>query len=333
MPVVNFSRPFWFVLGLATVACAGTRPVEAKPPDHQARPVLVPQDAGYLSADGSVVVIGYNDMEQMLEMLGARFTAMHPGIRFDFQLKGTRTAPPALARGESAFAPMGAEFSPGQLAEYRAVTGSEPRMFRIAHCSLEPAALSGPLAVIVHQDNPLQALTLAEVADVFSGRGTRRLHPCGLAPETALGLFLRQRVLGGGDFGRDFQGFHQSREVVRAVAADPQAIGFTAGMRLMPGVKALALAPAAGATPVALTEDNLRAGRYPLDRFLLIYTRSRPEPFVQEFLSFVLSREGQEIIARGSLGYLPLNETERAAERAKLVDEIPAEGLSETNLR
>jgi phosphate transport system substrate-binding protein len=196
-------------LGLAAGVFAVARTVETELPPYQPRQVAVSRDAGYVTADGSVAVVGYNDMEQMLELLGARFTEMHPGIRFAYTLKGTRTAPPALARGESAFAPMGAEFSPGQLADYVAAAGHEPLMFRIAHCSLDPSALSGPLAVIVHQDNPLTALTLAEVADIFSGRSTRGLHPCGLAPKTALGFFMRQRVLAGVDFSPGFCGFAQ----------------------------------------------------------------------------------------------------------------------------
>ena len=129
---------------------------------------------------------------------------------------------------------------------------------------------------------------------------------------------MRQRVLAGGGFGAGFKGFLQSRDVVQAVAADSQAIGFTAAMRAMPGVRILALAPGPDAPPVPLTDETIRAGRYPLDRFLLIYTRRPLEPVVREYLSFVLSREGQEVIARGTLGYLPLNAVELAEERRKL---------------
>ncbi|MDB6115739.1 MAG: Phosphate transport system substrate-binding protein, partial [Lacunisphaera sp.] len=132
-------------------------------PAFEPQPVAVPAGASYLTPDGAVAVIGYNDMEQMLEALGARFTALHPGVRFAFTLKGTRTAPPALKRGESAFAPMGAEFSPTELADYRAATGGDPREFRVAHCSLDPNALSGPLAIIVPGDSPITSLTMAEV--------------------------------------------------------------------------------------------------------------------------------------------------------------------------
>ena len=303
--------------GLA-LACRLLAAPDPTPWIYAPRPVAVPSEAGYVGADGTIAVVGYNDMEEMLQALNTRFTAGHPGFKFALALKGTRTAPPALAKGVSAFAPMGAEFSPHELADYRAATGGEPRLFRVAHCSLNPKALSGPLAIIVHQDNPLTSLTLAEVADIFSGRNSRGLHPCGLAPGTALALFLRRQALGGKDFVPGFKGFPQSREVVGEVARDPQAIGFTAAMRVMPGVKVLALSRAAGSAPVELNEGSIRAGAYPLDRFLLIYARGPLEPWIREYLRFVLSQEGQEVIARGTLGYLPLNAVELVAERAKL---------------
>lgn len=299
-------------------------------PAYEAHPVAVPRTASYVSHDGAISIVGYNDMQGILTALDARFVNAHPGFKFSLTLKGTRTAPPALARGESAFAPMGAEFSAEELAQYRAVTGGEPRMFRVAHCSLSNQALSGPLAIIVHRDNPLTALTLPQVRRIFEGTARwrdlglsgawaeREIHPRGLRPELALGLFLRARIASAAKFGPGFQGYAQSAEVVRAVAEDPLAIGFAAVNRVTPGVKVLAVAPDEQTRPIALTEENIRAGRYPLDRFLLIYARQPLDPFVREYLRLVLSREGQEAIAAEALGYLPLNAEEAAAERAKL---------------
>ena len=307
----------FFPLGATALASAR---VAADPgfPAYDPRPVEVPRGARYVTPGGAVAVIGYNDMQGMMEALGARFSALHPGIRFALTLKGTKTAPPALARGESAFAPMGAEFTPDQMKDYLAVAGREPLVFRIAHDSVGDKALSGPLAIIVSQGNPLASLTLAEVADIFSGRATRGLHPGGLEPGLALGIFMRERTGLGVAFGPGFTGFVQSSEVVGWVAGDPRAIGFAAVNRVKPGVKVLAIAPDATTAPVALTADNVRAGRYPLDRFLLIYAKPPVDGFVREYLRFVLSREGQAIIAADALGYLPLNPAEAAAERAKL---------------
>ncbi|MDB6126392.1 MAG: Phosphate transport system substrate-binding protein [Verrucomicrobia bacterium] len=286
--------------------------------DYAPESVTVPRAAGFLDGDGKVAVVGYNDMAEMLEALTARFATLHPGINFALNLKGTKTAAPALMKGDSAFAPMGAEFSPGELAEYRAATHGVPRLFRVAHCSLNPRALSGPLAIVVHASNAMKSITLPEVSDIFAGRSKLGLHLYGLMPETALGLVMRNRTLGGGQFAAGFKGFPQSRDVVAAVAADPLGIGFTAAMRATPGVKVLALASDATTPPIELTEENLSAGRYALDRFLLIYTRQPLEPLTSEFLRFVLSHEGQEIIAHGTLGYLPLNSTEAEVERTKL---------------
>ena len=281
--------------------------------------VEFPRGASYLTPAGAISIVGYNDMAELFAALCARFGAAHPGFAFALDLKGTRTAPPALAAGQSALAPMGAEFSAAELAGYRAATGGDPLVVRLAHASLDPRALSGPLAIFVHRDNPLSSLTLDEVAAIFSGADTsRELRPCGVNAEAALGLYFRRHALGGRALAAAFAGFPQSAEVVKRVGEDERAIGFAAAMRATPAVKILALAPRAGDAPVALTAENLAAGRYPLDRHLLVGARRPLEPWVREFLRFALSPEGQAIVAAGTLGYLPLDARDAAAERAKL---------------
>jgi phosphate transport system substrate-binding protein len=304
---------------LALASLARAVPVDAALPRYEAPSLAPPRNAAYLAPDGAIALVGYNDMAEMLGALTAGFAARHPGFSFAPDLKGTRTAPPALAAGRSALAPMGAEFSPRELADYRAATGGEPLVVRVAHASLNPRALSGPLAIFVHRSNPLAALTMAEVAAIFTGSDRARgLRPCGLNPDAALGLFFRGRALGGRPLAAEFTGFAQSADVVKHVGQDPRAIGFAAAMRSSAEVKILALAPREGGAPVALTEESLIAGRYPLDRHLLIGARRPLEPWVREFLGFVLSRDGQQLIAAGTLGYLPLSAGDAAAERAKL---------------
>jgi len=144
------------------------------------------------------------------------------------------------------------------------------------------------------------------------------LHPCGLRPELALGIFLRERVGLGPAFGPSFEGFPQSADVVARVGQERNGIGFTAINRVTPAVKVIAIAPDEHALPVSPTEDTIRAGHYPLDRYLLIYARRPLEPLVREYLRLVLSREGQEAIAADALGYLPLNAAEATAESGKL---------------
>jgi phosphate transport system substrate-binding protein len=297
--------------------------------------------APYLRRTGAISIVGYNDMREMLEALDERFEREHPGVRFDLTLNGTRTAPAALASGRSLLAPMGAAFTPGQLAAYRREVGSDPVAFRIAHDSLEPQARSGPLVIFVPASNPLAQLTLTQLRRIFAsgGRGVSwgqlgvtggladsPVHPYGLTATTPLGLFMRKHALAGRPFGKRFVGLPESADVVREVAHDPLGIGFAAINHVTPAVRAMPLARAQGERPSRATRADILAGRYPLDRYLLIYVRIPPggrlDPIAREYLRLALSPAGQRAIGTGHLGYFPLSAAEAAAERAKL-DALP----------
>ena len=111
--------------------------------------------------------------------------------------------------------------------------------------------------------------------------------------------------------------------MLEAISKDKYAIGFGAMMHVdgscvnpdgsrcaaYPNVKVLPLSRAAGGPAVALTADNVANRSYPLARDAFIYVNRAPgrelDPKVREFLRFVLSREGQQIIAKGGI-YTPL---------------------------
>ena len=315
-------------IGAATLQAASLDDVL---PQYQPRVITLPETAAYLTSDGAVRVVGYNDMRDMLLSMSTIFTKAQPGIRFEWDLKGTRFAPTALAAGTSAFAPMGAEFTPAQLAEFRKVTGEEPLAIRVAHASIDPRALSGPLGIFVHRDNPLTSLTLAQVARVFTGEATRwgdvglkgawaerPVRAYGVERDRVLAMFLQEKALGGRAFAKEMRGFPQSVDVVGRVAEDAYGIGFAAAMRTSIGVRALALASHAGDEPVAPTTEAIMDGTYPLARFLHIYVRRPISPVAREFLRLVLSSEGQASIAAAPQGYLPLFPKDLAAELAKL---------------
>ena len=85
------------------------------------------------------------------------------------------------------------------------------------------------------------------------------------------------------------------------------AIGIAALMHVkdFPNLKVLKVSPRGGGPAVALTPDNVANRVYPLIRDAYFYVNKPPgrplDPRAREFMRFVLSREGQEIIAR--VGY------------------------------
>ena len=87
------------------------------------------------------------------------------------------------------------------------------------------------------------------------------------------------------------------------------------------GLKPLALAPREGGAAVAPSRASFQSREYPLVRSIYIYLNRKPgapvEPKLREFLRFILSREGQQIVADDG-GFLPLPADFVRAERAKL---------------
>lgn len=310
---------------------------DASPPAAGARPPH-PRPA-YLDGNGAVRIVGYNDMRWMLEALDRRFESTHPGIRFDLVLEGTRTAPAALADGSSLFAPMGAEFTDQALARYRRRVGSDPLKFRVAHAALDPRARSSPLAIYVNPANPLAAISMKQLRGIFAApqrlvegaqlglRGAWahwRIEPCGLAPDTALGVFMNRHHLGGAGYAGSYRGFRESAAVLRHVALDPATLCFADLNQASSVVRVLGIRTGTGDAQETFTgsREEIVAGRYPLDRFLYIYAR-RPDTrddhaLACDYLRLVLSDGGQQAIAAAAPGYLPLSDAERSVERRRL---------------
>ena len=127
---------------------------------------------------------------------------------------------------------------------------------------------------------------------------------------------IREFVRGGGEVPAD-------EALVAGVAADRDGIGFSF-MRIVEknlGVKPLALAAAPDGPFVAPTNESFFQRTYPLVTSVYIYLNRPPgqpvSPRLKEFLTFVLSREGQQAVADDGM-YLPLNAGTARAELKKL---------------
>ncbi len=111
-----------------------------------------------------------------------------------------------------------------------------------------------------------------------------------------------------------------SASVVQSVSEDLYGIGYSGIGYKTSGVKTVALARAPGQPYASTDPEDVYSGRYPLARFLLLYVNRPPgEPLdtlVREFVRYVLSRQGQEVVVKG--GYLPVAATIAESELARL---------------
>jgi phosphate transport system substrate-binding protein len=111
--------------------------------------------------------------------------------------------------------------------------------------------------------------------------------------------------------------------IIAALAKDPYGIAYTAPQcaRKSSDVKPLALAANAGAPYVEPTRENMANRTYPLVESIYVYINRAPgkpvEPKLKAFLTYILSRQGQQGVLQDG-GYLPLIPETASEELKKL---------------
>lgn len=268
---------------------------------------------------GNLNSIGSDTLNNLLTLWAEGFRAVYPNVNIQIEGKGSSTAPPALIEGTAQLGPMSREMKAAEIDAFEKKYGYKPTEIKVAIDSL---------AVFVHKDNPIKGLSLDQVDSIFSSthkRGGKSINTWGelgltgawanrpislYGRNSASGTygFFKEHVLKNGDYRATVKEQPGSSSVVQGVANDLGAIGYSGIGYKTSGVKALALAEAPGKALEEPTLENALSGAYPLARFLYIYVNKRPnEPMnklVHEFVKFVNSKEGQEIVVKD--GYFPM---------------------------
>lgn len=295
---------------------------------------------------GGLNSVGDDAIEPLMDAWLAAFQKHQPGVR-----RGERWTHPGGAAAFSALmlevadvAPLGREPWPAELAPYahqfKGDMMKEPLLVRVGTGSFTPAGQSGALAIYVNAANPLPRLSLAQLDAIF-GAQRRRGATAAVLTWGQLGLtgewadrpvvpmatpdyatpsqVFQNRVLQGGLWAPGVE-IAPAAALLQKVAATPGAIAF-AGFMDASGTKTVALS-LTDAGPFVTASDATVANRsYPLARSLYLAVNQRPgAPLPQktkEFLAFVLSHEGQAIVA-GYRHFFALSAAEAAQERAKL---------------
>jgi phosphate transport system substrate-binding protein len=185
------------------------------------------------------------------------------------------------------------------------------------------------LAVYVHKDNPLDRISLAALADMYGeGGGTTRWTELGVEVpgcrdqeiilvsrqnNSGTYAYFREAVLGKRrDYRLGTHDLHGSKDVVDLVQRTPCAIGYSGLAYDTPQVKMLCIETSDGGC-VRPSVASALDGTYPIARPLFMYTRGEPAGHVRAYLDWVLSDEGQCILAEK--GYAPVRGLSCRAER------------------
>lgn len=181
-------------------------------------------------------------------------------------------------------------------------------------------ALDG-LAVVVNPANPVNKLTLEQLAAIFTGKvsswkelGGKDEKIVVLSREVNSGthVYFKEHVLrkGNPDGKEEFAPgallLSSSQAIADEVAGNPAAIGYYGMGYISAKQKAVAVAPDAKSEYVEPKIENVLNGRYPICRPLFLYTNGSAQGLVKKFIDFVLSKEGQDIVL--ATDFVPIKE-------------------------
>ncbi len=170
------------------------------------------------------------------------------------------------------------------------------------------------LSVIVNPKNKVSQLTREQLEGIFTGKivnwkevGGDDLKIIVYSRETSSGTyeFFREHVLNKKNFANTALLMPATGAIVQSVSQTDGAIGYVGVAYLEKGVKALNVSYDKGKTYVTPTIENAKSKLYPVTRPLYFYYLSTTEPKVKPFVDFILSAEGQKIVAQE--GFVPLS--------------------------
>jgi len=281
----------------------------------------IPAYAPVSGISGNLNSIGSDTLNNLMTLWAEGFKKAYPNVNIQVEGKGSSTAPPALIEGTAQLGPMSRPMKSAEIDAFEKKFGYKPTEI--------PVAVDA-LAVFVNKDNPIKGLTMAQVDGIFSSSrksGSEDITTWGQVgligdwaakPMSIFGRnsasgtygFFKDEALQKGDFKPTVKEQPGSSAVVQGIASDLGAIGYSGIGYKTSDVHTLALGEKADEL-IEPSYENCVNGEYPLARFLYVYINKKPDApldsLTSEFLKFVISKEGQEVVVKD--GYFPLPKT------------------------
>ncbi|WP_292374426.1 phosphate ABC transporter substrate-binding protein [Methanosarcina sp. UBA411] len=283
------------VLGLVFLGtgCTGDKNDKGSVPAKKTSSEITGSQEIFLKGSDTVLPLAQAEAEE--------FTNENPGKSVSVTGGGSGVGITALIDGEVDIATASREMKPEEL-EAAKVNGINPVEHTIAYDGI---------SVIVNPQNPISELTFGQLRGIYNGSISNWKEVGGedrpivtISRDSSSGTyeFFKEEVLLGDEYRPDALTQPATGGILLEVSQNPNAVGYIGVAYLDESVKALNLD--AGAGSVAPSPENITSGAYPLSRALYFYTNGEPSGLTKEFIDFVMSEKGQNLISE--VGYFPV---------------------------
>ncbi|MCI6228094.1 MAG: phosphate ABC transporter substrate-binding protein PstS family protein [Clostridiales bacterium] len=271
----------------ATTAAPAAAPAATEAPAASEAPAAPAKLSGTVSTDGST------SMEKVIGALGEAFMEAEPGVTFTYNPTGSSAGIQAVQEGRCDIG-----------LSSRALKDEEK-----AAGLTETILCYDGIAIIVNPANKVENLTLAQIADIYTGKITNWSEVGGDDGE----IVLIGREAGSGtrsgfeeivevkDLCKYRQELSSTGDVITTVAQNPGAIGYASLASVKDTIKAVNVE---GVTP---SEQSVKDGTYAIQRPFVLATKegAKLNDVAQAFFDYVTSPDANDVIT--AAGVVPAN--------------------------
>jgi phosphate transport system substrate-binding protein len=292
-------------LALALVTQTGCQRSENTTPGGGANAPATP------AAKTTIQNAGSDTMVNLAQAWAEEYAKVKSDVSVEVSGGGSGTGIAGLINGTVEVANASRKLETNEAAKAVQNTGKEPQEFMVGYDAL---------GIYVHKNNPLDEISLEQLAQIFGEGGTTTkwtqlnvtVPNC---PNDEIVLvsrqnnsgtyhYFREHVLKKKDFKLGTKDMHGSKDVVELISKTPGAIGYSGMGYATPEVKMLRVSKKTGDKAYPPTIATTLDGTYPISRPLFMYTAGTPAPHTKAYLDWILSSAGQKIVEQ--TGYVPL---------------------------
>lgn len=316
------SDSFPFLCRLCLSAVVGISPAAAQGV-VQTRAVVSQVIPKYIPAQDireEISITGSDSLNDTAMEWGIGFQSFHGQSRVSYTAQLSSTAIQGFLQGALPMVLSDRDMTPQEQAAFQAKNGYMPMRL--------PLCLDAVI-VFVNKGNPINEISLNQLDAIYSHPRPEGTKPAGITwgeigtqgdwrarnispycreeGSTLRSWFQGKVLTKGGSYRSSVQNRMDALGLAEGVVTDPTAIAFSSMDAWYSSVKVIPVAPQEGQKAEPPSQEAIYAGRYPLARsFYLLLNKApgRPmKPAYQEFAKYLLSSDGQNVIA--DTGFIP----------------------------
>jgi len=269
---------------------------------------------------GTLSSVGSDSMNELMEEWVEEYESLQPAVEVNLVSRGSALAPAALIDGSANVGPMARPMKEDELELFVSRFGFKPTQIKTSIATV---------AVYVSEESPVSELSLDDLDSIFSrsvsraeesvkfwselgddSAGADEIVPVAVLETSPLSFYFRQKVMLQGFYREGIERVSGAEAIFKAIESNNRVIGFGPLVTPPEGVKLVAIkSPKSGKAEIPKAEFDGEENNYPLSRYLNLYVVQKPGDALDEktgdFLRFILSRQGQDLVEESGLLKLP----------------------------